>query len=115
LNGNHGLDIFANGSPISRSVSCDNGVPIDGTKEATKNPGSKKWSYKRNKDQYSYVWKTSKYWSGSCREFLLNLDDGSEHAAIFRFKKSGKSKNSNNSKKPNKSDKSKESKKNGKF
>jgi hypothetical protein len=105
LNGDQGLDIFAIESPITRPVSCDSGAVIEGAEEATNHRGCKKLRYKANKDQYSYVWETSKSWSGSCREFLLNLDDGSEHAAVFSFKKSVKS---------NKSEKYKKSKKDGK-
>lgn len=106
LNGDQGLDIFATETPISHAVSCDSGAVIDGTEEATNHRGSKKLRYKSKKNRYSYVWKTSKSWSGSCREFLLNLDDGSEHAAVFRFKTAGKSSKSDKSKKSNKSDKS---------
>jgi microsomal dipeptidase-like Zn-dependent dipeptidase len=85
LNGYHGLDIFANESPFSRSVSCDSGSTMNDTEQAT-NPGSRTLSYNADNDQYSYVWKTSKSWSGSCREFLLKLNDGSDHAAVFKFK-----------------------------
>lgn len=34
---------------------------------------------------YSYVWKTSPGWAGTCRKFVLTLADGSTHEALFRF------------------------------
>jgi hypothetical protein len=33
-----------------------------------------------------HVWKTSKAWSGSCRELTVALIDGTSHTARFRLK-----------------------------
>jgi hypothetical protein len=33
----------------------------------------------------SIVWKTTKSWSGTCRELTLRLDDGTAHRAVFAF------------------------------
>jgi hypothetical protein len=33
------------------------------------------------------MWKTERKWAGSCREFVLKLDDGSVHVAQFEFTK----------------------------
>jgi hypothetical protein len=33
------------------------------------------------------VWKTERKWMGTCREFVLKLDDGSVHVAQFQFTK----------------------------
>ena len=35
--------------------------------------------------QYSYTWKTSKGWAGTCRQFQLQLIDGTLHTATFMF------------------------------
>lgn len=48
------------------------------------------FTYLRHADQYAMIWKTDKKWAGSCREFVLMLDDGSVHTAVFEF---GKKKN----------------------
>jgi MBG domain-containing protein/trehalose utilization protein/thrombospondin type 3 repeat protein len=37
--------------------------------------------------KYTYVWKTSASWAGSCRKFVLTLADGTSHSALFRFVK----------------------------
>jgi hypothetical protein len=31
------------------------------------------------------VGKASKAWRGTCRQLVLDLDDGSEHVALFAF------------------------------
>jgi len=36
--------------------------------------------------QYTYVWKTEKAWAGQCRVLSLELTDGTEHLAAFKFK-----------------------------
>lgn len=41
---------------------------------------------------YTYVWKTSPSWAGSCRKLIVTLVDGSQHSAIFRFTKEQKAK-----------------------
>jgi hypothetical protein len=34
---------------------------------------------------YTYVWKTSADWAGTCRSFVVTLVDGSKHEARFHF------------------------------
>ena len=36
------------------------------------------------------LWKTDQRWAGGCREFVLKLDDGSVHTALFEFAKKKK-------------------------
>jgi len=36
---------------------------------------------------YTCVWKTDKTGSGTCREFRLDLIDGTSHKALFKFSK----------------------------
>ena len=85
LNGNAGLDLFAGGAPTSRALSCASGLPVDLVEE-TAAATSATLAYDAGLDQYSYVWKTSKAWAGSCRELNLKLIDGSSHTALFSFK-----------------------------
>lgn len=69
LGGNHGLNIFAAGSPKS---------------EQTATAGS--LSYDARYDQYTYTWRTDRAWSGQTRQLVLKLIDGSEHKANFQFR-----------------------------
>ncbi len=76
LGGDHGLGVVASGYPVSRPVSCASGAPT-GSATPTSGPGNSKLGYAGG--QYTYVWKTDKSWSGTCRTFELKLDDGSSH------------------------------------
>ena len=68
LGGDRGLNIFAGGYPKSE------GTPTAGS-----------LSYDSREDQYTYLWRTDRAWSGS-RELLLKLGDCSEHRAYFEFR-----------------------------
>ena len=85
LDGYHGLNVLAAGYPISGPIPCEANEP-GSTVEETVNAGGSSFSYNATTDQYSYVWKTNKAWKGTCRMFVLKLDDGTDHLAKFRFK-----------------------------
>lgn len=84
LAGNQGLSIFPAGYPASQQVTCDTGAPID-TVEQTMTGGGSSLSYDPGSDTYNYVWKTDKAWAGTCRTFDLQLTDGTNHTATFKF------------------------------
>jgi photosystem II stability/assembly factor-like uncharacterized protein len=79
LDGYYGLDVLAAGQPESVQVSCTTFDPI-GSASAT----SGTLSFVGG--SYSYLWKTTKTWSGTCRQLSLELVDGTAHVANFRFK-----------------------------
>lgn len=84
LGGNFGLAILAMGSPISQAMpTC--GGPIDDI-EQTVTAGNSGLSYDATTNQYTYVWKTNNVWAGTCRQFILTLNDGTAHVANFQFK-----------------------------
>ncbi len=85
LSGNAGLDIFTDGYPTSRAITCTSGLPTDLIEETTTANGSG-LKYEAGSDQYNYVWKTNKAWAGTCRELMLELADGSSRTARFAFK-----------------------------
>jgi dipeptidyl aminopeptidase/acylaminoacyl peptidase len=85
LGGDEGLDILAAGSPLSRRIDCDSAAPVDDI-EQTATAGESGLSYDADAGRYAYVWKTEKGWSGTCRQFVLALDDGTVHRANFRFR-----------------------------
>jgi len=35
--------------------------------------------------RYNYVWKTDKPWANTCRQLILNFNDGSVQRANFKF------------------------------
>jgi predicted extracellular nuclease len=83
LGGDKGMNIFVNGYPQSVQINCSTGVPI-GSSDPTANPGGSKMSY--GGGQYNYVWKTEKAWSGTCRQLIVKLIDGTVQTANFKFK-----------------------------
>ncbi|MEX2546619.1 MAG: PxKF domain-containing protein [Chloroflexota bacterium] len=78
-----GLDIFAPDSPSSGWFACGDPSldPIEWTASAS-NAGL---TYDAVTGQYTYVWKTSKAWAGTCRRLFLEFNDGSVQTADFQF------------------------------
>jgi hypothetical protein len=86
LGGNQGLSVLAAGNPRSEQVACDSSDPVDGI-EQTVTAGNSSLSYDSSTNTYTYVWKTDKAWAGTCRVFVLGLNDGTDHSASFKFTK----------------------------
>ena len=81
LDGNRGLDIFANG-PTATPVACSDLAPDGATVSA-----AGKLRYDAPADQYIYTWKTDKAWAGTCQMLAFTLVDGTSHEALFEFTK----------------------------
>jgi hypothetical protein len=70
---------------MSRQVNCRRPAP-------SSNPADKMsaangtLSYNAMTGLYTYLWKTDKMWSGKCQILIVQLDDGTQHLAYFRFK-----------------------------
>ena len=84
LGGNPGLAIFEAGYPRSEWIVCDSTASVEGL-EQTLTAGSSSLSYDATTDLYMYVWKTEKSWSGTCRQLVVKLNDGTFHRANFKF------------------------------
>jgi uncharacterized membrane protein len=81
LGGNQGRDILATNSPATRRITCGAGPTINsGTERTVSRSG-----LHHGAGRYIYVWKTKKAWAGTCREFVLELKDGTRHSARFKF------------------------------
>ena len=85
LHGNQGMNIFAAGSPSSQPGTCS-GLASDPLEE-TATAGQSTLNYDAQADQYAYVWKTEKSWSGTARLLTVTLADGTKHLARFTFTK----------------------------
>jgi hypothetical protein len=86
LGGYRGPDVLAGGYPQVAEVECGAGeTPDSGA------PALSVWNrglrYRQRTDRYVFWWRTKRAWAGSCRQFLLKLDDGSLHRAEFRFER----------------------------
>jgi hypothetical protein len=83
LGGFRGARPEADGYP--RSTRCGGGdMQVARASHNRKRPA---FEYDRRSGKYGMLWKTDKKWAGSCREFVLGLDDGSVHTARFEFSK----------------------------
>lgn len=85
LSGYKGLGIFAVGSPSSGPIACNSSDPASDLTE-TVTAGGSSLSYDSTTDRYIYVWKTDPSWAGTCRQLVVELNDGTIHRANFRFK-----------------------------
>lgn len=85
LSGNKGLAVFAPNSPSSGPVACNSNDDA-GNLVDTLNAGGSSLSYDPSTDQYVYVWKTDASWAGTCRQLVVQLNDGSIHRANFKFR-----------------------------
>ena len=86
LGGSYGLNILAAGSPTSQQLACDSVSTVDAIEE-TVTAGSSSLSYDPTINQYIYVWKTDKAWASTCRQLIVQLNDGTSHRANFKFTK----------------------------
>lgn len=86
LGGDHGLNILADGSPASYEVSCTTADDAASSIE-TVTTGRSGLSYDTASDTYTYTWKTSRMWAGSCRRLTLAfVDDAPPRTAEFLFR-----------------------------
>jgi hypothetical protein len=81
IGGNFGLGILVAGYPRSQPVSCSTGVPT-GPSTATASDSGLTFV----NGQYAYDWKTDKAWKGTCRNFILKLNDNTVETALIQFK-----------------------------
>jgi hypothetical protein len=85
LGGDKGLNIFTTGYPKSSVIPCSPTAEVDAI-ESTVTAGQSTLQYDAIRDQYTYVWKTEKSWTG-CRQLEVKLTDGSSYRASFKFTK----------------------------
>jgi hypothetical protein len=76
-----GVTTLTDASLTSARVDCDTGEPAGEPTEA----GGR--LLRLGKGVYAIVWRTSEDYARSCRELTLDLDDGTTHTALFRFRR----------------------------
>ena len=86
-------NVLTKTSPYSRLVDCTTLRTVDTSQAAiTPRPfpvpaetaGNSPLS-RNAQGIFTYPWKTSEAWAGTCREFVLTRSDGVQHRAYFRF------------------------------
>ena len=73
-------------STTSDAVACPSepGAVIQPNLLEAASPAGLKWD--STGQQFVYTWKTARTFADTCRKFMLSLDDGSTHIALFQFK-----------------------------
>ena len=82
LGADRGLDVFAAGPSVT-PVDCTTLAPIGTPVPAAANGGGLKQHGQTG--SYSFVWKTSKSWSGTCQAFAFTMNDASGRTATAYF------------------------------
>ncbi len=94
LGGDRGLNVFAAGYPTSEPVACPSGTDVKSLASSWRNPPqapaptspTPSLTYDAGSRIYQYAWQTDAAWTGTCREFVMQLTDGTFHRLVFRFK-----------------------------
>jgi hypothetical protein len=89
-----GLNVLQGGAPASIPVEC----PADAPSNIVRPGIAGSSGLKVLGSTYTYVWKTSPSWGGSCRRLVVTLSDGSTHEALFRFAAAAPATTSSNAK-----------------
>ena len=85
LGGDQGLDVVEDGWPQVAEIPCGSQEePASG--EPARHP---RWYrelvFRKRRARYVFLWRTQRDWAGSCRQFMLRLDDGTVRRADFEF------------------------------
>jgi len=83
LGGNAGLAVLAPGYPISTRIACNSKSVVGVTSPTAESRLG--LTYNALTGVYTYAWKTNPAWNGTCRQLVLQLIDGTTHAANFSF------------------------------
>jgi hypothetical protein len=71
----------------SEAYTCGATPPTTASDQVvTRNIKAQRHDRHRHDRTYTFTWHTKKAWKGTCRVFVLTLDDGSSQAVAFRFK-----------------------------
>jgi hypothetical protein len=93
LSGDQGLAVLYDSTyPSVKQFTCPSSTSVvsdsieetyAGTNTGLQYDGTRNLPY----GQYSYIWKTSSTWTGTCQRLTFKLADGTSHYAYFKFTK----------------------------
>ncbi len=86
LGGNYGKNVLS--SVKSVPINCTTLTPLGSSSRESTNLSTQADSRSLSAESttiYLYLWGTQRAWKGTCREFTLTLNDGTDHKANFKF------------------------------
>jgi Bacterial Ig domain len=86
LGGNQRLDVIKEGWPQVAEVGCDFTAEPDRGDPVRKPRWFKQILRGRHSTRFLFLWKTNRSWGGTCRQFMLKLNDGTVKRADFKFR-----------------------------
>jgi len=89
VEGSSSSRVLQPGFPTSVAMACSS---VASTKSVEETADETSSSMHTAGSKYTYIWKTSPAWAGTCRRLVVTLIDGSTHSALFRFSKEQKRK-----------------------
>jgi hypothetical protein len=89
VEGSSSSRVLQPGFPTSVAIACSSVASTRSVEETADETSS---SMHTAGSKYTYIWKTSPAWAGTCRRLVVTLIDGSTHSALFRFSKEQKRK-----------------------
>jgi hypothetical protein len=87
LGRNYGLQVMPE-VPTSTAIECRASAPASNVDLDGDDDGDGRRGLRADGSRYTYMWKTSRSWAGTCRKLIVKLDDGTAHEVLFRFRSS---------------------------
>jgi hypothetical protein len=85
LHGDQGRDVIEEGWPQVAEIDCGSGAEPAGGEPARHPRWFRELAFRKRTARYVFLWRTRREWAGTCRQFLLRLNDGTMKRADFEF------------------------------
>lgn len=85
LGGEQGLDVVEDGWPQVAEIPCGSHEEPASGEPAHHPRWFRELVFRKRRARYVFLWRTRRDWAGSCRQFILRLDDGTVRRADFEF------------------------------
>ena len=85
LDGDRGRDVIEEGWPRVAQIECGSGAEPASAEPARHPRWFRELAFRKRTARYVFLWRTRREWAGTCRRFLLRLNDGTVKRADFEF------------------------------
>ncbi|HVD55323.1 MAG TPA: DVUA0089 family protein [Thermoleophilaceae bacterium] len=85
LDGDRGRDVIEEGWPRVAQIECGSRAEPASAEPARHPRWFRELAFRKRTARYVFLWRTRREWAGTCRRFLLRLNDGTVKRADFEF------------------------------